>query len=97
MRIKLHPAARRELHLALDWYLAEAGPSIAARFVDEFEHLKTLIQQSPEIGVPGKGGSRRMIFRHFPYTLVYRLHGEEIQLVALAHQSRQPDYWVDRL
>ena len=39
MRIELHPAARKELRLAVDWYVAEAGNLTAIRFIDEFEHL----------------------------------------------------------
>jgi len=96
MRIELHPAARKELQLAVDWYVAEAGNLTAIRFIDEFEHLQTLIRENPQVGVPGKTGSRRFIFRHFPYTLVYRTRGELIENLALSHHSRQPDYWMGR-
>lgn len=96
MRVELHPAARRELQLAADWYLTEAGRLTATRFIDEFEHLQALICENPEAGAPGKPCLRRVIFRHFPYTLVYRVRGELIEILALAHHSRQPDYWVGR-
>jgi len=96
MRLELHPAARRELQLALDWYIIEAGQLTAARFLDEFEHLQTLIRDNPHAGSPGKPGLRRIIFRQFPYTLVYRVRGELIEILALAHQSRQPEYWISR-
>jgi plasmid stabilization system protein ParE len=58
----------RDLYFAVDWYLAEAGKAVAVRFVDEFEHIKALISENPHLGAPGKAGSRRLIFRHFPYT-----------------------------
>lgn len=96
MRIELHPAARRELQLAVDWYIVEAGQPTAARFITEFEDLQTLIRENPKAGAQGKPGSRRFIFRHFPYTLVYRIRGELIEILALAHHSRQPDYWIGR-
>ena len=96
MRIELHPAARRELQLAVDWYIAEAGKPTAARFIAEFEHLQALIRENPDVGAPGKPGSRRFIFRHFPYTLAYRTRGDLIEILALAHHSRQPDYWMGR-
>ena len=51
-----------------------------------------------------------MIFRHlpeaeteieealaYPYDLVSRLGAHEIVVVALAHQSRRPGYWRERL
>ena len=96
MRIELHPAARREFVLAVDWYYSEAGRPTAVRFLDGFEQLQTLIGQNPKVGIQGKAGSRRFLLRHFPYTVVYRIRGEVIQIVALAHHSRQPDYWSGR-
>ena len=97
MRIALHPAARRELHLAIDWYIAEAGNTVAARFVDDFAHLKSLISANPHLGAPGKAGSRRLMFRHFPYTLVYRIRVASVEVLAIAHHSRRPDYWAERM
>lgn len=96
MRIELHPAARREFHLAVDWYIVEAGQPVAARFIEEFENLQTLLRDNPEVGALARNAARRFIFRHFPYTLVYRIRGELIEILALAHHSRQPDYWIGR-
>jgi toxin ParE1/3/4 len=96
MRIGLHPAAAQELHLAVDWYLAEAGTFTAARFIAEFEHLQAVILRNPQVGAPGSYATRKCIFRSFPYTVVYRAAGERIDIVAVAHHSRRPNYWSSR-
>lgn len=95
--IRLHPAARREIRRAFEWYLQEAGPRIATGFLDDFEHTLALLKNYPEIGEPGGSNTRRLIFQRYPYTVVYRLKGETLEIAAIAHHSRHPEYWVGRL
>lgn len=94
--IRLHPAARREIRRAFEWYLQEASQRIAAGFLDDFEQTLALLKKHPEIGEPGGSNTRRLIFQRYPYTVVYRLKDEALEIVAIAHQSRQPEYWAGR-
>ncbi len=50
----------------------------------------------PGLGTPSYGQARLWPLRRFPYTLVYRVHGELLTVLAVAHQSRSPEYWVGR-
>lgn len=97
MRLRSHPGATRDFNLALDWYVAEAGRTAAARFVEEVDHIRSLIVDNPRIGTPAKLETRRFAFKRFPYTLIYRVRGDTVEILALAHHSRRPDYWVKRL
>lgn len=94
---RLHPAAHREIRRAFEWYLQEAGPRIAAAFLDDFEHTLAILKEHPEIGEPGGSATRRLIFQRYPYTVVYRRQGDALQIVAIAHHSRRPEYWAGRL
>lgn len=96
MRIRSHPGARCDFDHAVDWYIAEAGNAAAARFIDEVARLRALIIEHPRIGAPRRSGARGLVLRSFPYTRMYRDHGEYIQIVAFAHHSRRPDYWIKR-
>jgi hypothetical protein len=42
------------------------------------------------------GDIRRCVLKQFPYTLRYAVRGDLILVVAVSHQHRAPDYWVDR-
>ena len=97
MRIRSHPGARRDFNRAVDWYIAEAGKPAATRFVAEVEQLRSLILDYPRIGTPGRSNTRGLVFKRFPYTLVYRARGDVLEVIALAHHSRRPDYWVKRI
>ena len=41
-------------------------------------------------GPPNYPGVRTWAMKRFPYTLMYRVDGELITVVAVAHQSREP-------
>ena len=40
---------------------------------------------------------RRFLFNRFPYKLLYFIRAQRIIVVAVAHQHRQPDYWIERI
>jgi hypothetical protein len=46
------------------------------------------------------GGERRLratLLSRFPYAIVYKTSENEIHVVAIAHLSRRPAYWADRV
>ena len=40
--------------------------------------------------------SRRAVLNRFPYLVVFREHEFHIQIVAIAHGRRRPNYWKSR-
>lgn len=40
---------------------------------------------------------RRAVVRHHPFLVVYTMLPDQLVIVAIAHTSKQPGYWVDRL
>lgn len=96
MQVRLHPAARAELHEAADWYALEAGISTASKFITDFEQARGRILDNTKIGVAVRAKARGIPFRHFPYSLIYRLGESHILVVAIAHHSRRPGYWSGR-
>jgi hypothetical protein len=51
---------------------------------------------SPEIGKPLGTVYRRFPLRRFPFALVYRIDGESLRFIAVAHRRRSPEYWRRR-
>jgi toxin ParE1/3/4 len=41
--------------------------------------------------------ARRYVFPRFPFILVYRLRGDEVEILTVAHGRRRPGYWWSRL
>lgn len=91
-----HPLAADEPVDGAVFYAKEASPVLALQFVAEFERSVALLLASPELGALWRGRLRRLPLRRFPYGIVYRVSGDTLRIVALAHQKRRPGYWRGR-
>lgn len=96
MSHRFTPAARHELLDAVQWYLVEGGPPVADKFEAAVERAIKLLQFMPLLGKEDYPGVLTWPLTKFPYTLVYRVVDGEITVLAVAHQSREPGYWVGR-
>ena len=95
MEVNFHPGAEVDANEAQQWYAVRSA--IAARaFLTEFITAVNHIAQLPESCPRYLSGTRRYYFPSFPFTLVYRLKGNIITVVAIAHHRRKPGYWSNR-
>jgi toxin ParE1/3/4 len=95
--VNFHEEAATEFDAAFDWYL-ERSPDAALKFDGEVERALSEILQAPERWVAGAYRTRKFLLRQFPFPLIYRQQASGIiQLIAVAHTSRKPGYWTQRL
>lgn len=89
--------ASAELTDAVRWYEGRRT-GLGGQFFDAVTSTLDQIQQHPQIGreLPHRGEARRMLVFGFPYSVVYRERAEVIQVIAIAHAKRRPDYWKRR-
>jgi toxin ParE1/3/4 len=96
MRISFNAEALAEAEEATRWYRDNGGTSPGRAFTQELRRVAQLAAEQPGIGVPGQHGTVRLYFKRFPYTLVFRIQGASVRVIAVAHQSRRPGYWAGR-
>ena len=96
MTVVVAPEAERELIDGAIFYANEANADLGFAFIAEFERVLTMLEAHPGLGVPWRGLTRRLPLRRFPYSVIYRIKAEELRVIALAHQRRQPGYWAGR-
>jgi plasmid stabilization system protein ParE len=80
----------------VEFYRAESL-GVAEQFVGFLDDAIKLVLSEPLIGHPVRSGCRRTVFTRFPYSLIYRFINGEIEIVAVMHQRRKPDYWLKRV
>ncbi len=100
MRLVLHPDAVAEATAAGDWYESQR-PGLGADFAGELERAFELILESPRTwpkwpGTPAALTVRRFLLPRFPFALAYVTRADEVVVLAVAHTSRRPGYWVGR-
>lgn len=90
-------AAAREEFLEEVAYYNTAQEGLGARFAAAVEKATALALAFPEVGSPSKAGTRRVIVKDFPFSLIYKPTPVGIVIFAVAHQSRRPGYWTSRV
>ncbi|MFN3680698.1 MAG: type II toxin-antitoxin system RelE/ParE family toxin [Nitrospira sp.] len=93
--VKYHEAAEEELLNEIG-YLELRAQGLGRRFFAEVRRAEHLIAQFPESAEEIRSGIRKRILRTFRYSLIYSVEQEGLLILAVAHQSRRPGYWVGR-
>ena len=77
-------------------FLMERSPAAGLRFFNETLAAYSRLVAFPDLGSPYMGGTRRLLLTEFPYFLVYTIDRGLVLVLAVAHTSREPGYWLDR-
>lgn len=70
--VRLRSIAEAEVSEATSWYTAQSR-DVAARFVDAIDEALGRIQQAPDAYPLVTPTLRRIVLRHFPYAVYYRV------------------------
>lgn len=97
MTVRFTTNAREDLREAKAWY-RKHSPRAKGEFVATVRKTVELLQERAEAGTPYLWSIRKFVLDRFPYTIFYDVPpGAQIVIVAVWHQARDPDYWLDRI
>lgn len=100
MKVKVSTEATTELTEAAAWYELEVA-GLGEQLISSFELATVTLSEPnpplvPVIGKAAKLGAKRLILQKFPFSLVTIENNQTITIVAFAHHSRKPGYWLNR-
>jgi plasmid stabilization system protein ParE len=93
--VEFHPATRQEIRRACSWY-REQSLTAEDGFLAELRHAVEQASIAPDQWPLFKAGARRYVFNRYPYSLIYRVIGGVVRVLAVAHDKRREGYWVRR-
>jgi plasmid stabilization system protein ParE len=96
MRVIFSPEARQEFEQAERYYNQQL-PELGNRFREEVRFALPRIRSWPLSCPTERGEIRRLTLSRFPYKLLYSVESDHVYVIAVAHQHRKPDYWVERI
>jgi plasmid stabilization system protein ParE len=96
VNVVVAPEAEEELTDGAIFYANEANADLGLAFIAEFEHALSVLSAHPRLGAPWRALLRRFPLRRFPYSVIYQIEGEDLHVIALAHQRRRPGHWSGR-
>lgn len=77
-------------------FYEQARPGFGDVFIDDIQHAIDTVRERPLLGEEIGCGFRRTLARRFPFTIICFIESSEVVVVAVAHQSRRPEYWKGR-
>jgi hypothetical protein len=94
--LAFHPATEEELAHSYQWYSRQAD-GLGDDFLSELELAYIAIEQMPETWPKFHGAFHRYLLQRFPFSVIYRQKTDTIYIIAIMHNSRKPNYWLDRI
>jgi Plasmid stabilisation system protein. len=71
-------------------------PVLGKLFKEEVRKSIKRIIQYPKAWSIEKGEVRKCLLHKFPYKILYSVEKDHILIIAIAHQHRKPNYWIER-
>jgi hypothetical protein len=89
------PKAKVEFLEAIAYY-EEARAGLGERFKEEADRCILWIADHHQLYRIRPAGYRRINLRVFPYHIPFITRGSTLWILAVAHSSRKPEYWISR-
>lgn len=96
LRVELHPDAEEDLYDGMS-YLEAERPGYGEILDEAVQDAEDLIARFPHSGRVIVEGIRRVQVKGFRYALIYEVRRTSILVLAVAHHSQHPDFWIGRL
>lgn len=96
--VEVHHEVYAELEYSRLWY-EERAANLGTEFIIEVDRAIEKVRESPLTWpFPYEDrGIRRYLVHRFPYCVIYRVKDRLIQIIAVMHLRRHPDYWRGRV
>jgi len=95
MRVVFTRIATQELEDAVRFYELEYA-GLGRSFKEEVKKAALRVAEYPKAWSIERGEVRKCLLHKFPYKLMYSVEEDHVLVIAIAHQHRNPDYWVGR-
>ena len=92
MNFSFHDQATGDVAPAQNYYFQHAGEQVATRFISELERVIHLLLAKPGLWRPIARQRRIFPLKGFPYSLVYRVDGDQLRILIVRHQRQRPGF-----
>ena len=90
MKVVFSDLSRLRLH-EIQAYIAFHDAKAAIRVADRILYAAEMLADFPELGSSWQGGqTRALVVSGLPYRLHYRILGDTVQIITIAHASQRP-------
>lgn len=96
MTYYFYPGAEAE-HFETIAFFESRQPGLGASYLLEFEMVMAEVITHPQrYKVERKPNIRLAALKRFPFNIIFRNIDGKVQILAVSHKRRRPDYWLER-
>ncbi|NOU21515.1 MAG: type II toxin-antitoxin system RelE/ParE family toxin [Methyloglobulus sp.] len=95
MKFFLHPQAQGELEQAIEFYKNQQA-GLEKRFIEAVDDAINRVCRNPLLYRKIDENIRKCRLLHFPYSIIFRTKPGQIEIIAVMHLRKQPNYWQSR-
>lgn len=96
MNINYLKLAKLEFHTSITYY-EQQEKGLGKKFQKDIQASINRIKNFPNSYQKVSNQIRRCTLHRFPYNILYLFEENTILIVAIAHQHRVPEYWIERV
>ena len=96
MSYYFHPSAESE-YLSQVAYYEEKRAGLGAYFISDFEGTMSKVMEKSKMYKQVEENIHLVSMKIFPFNLLYQELNDQVQVLAVAHKRRRPNYWKERL
>jgi len=90
-----HPAAELEMIDAAAWYETQQA-NLGKRFLTSVQDAINRLKLQPNLYSLVEKDVRRCLTKTFPFGVLFRIQRDRIEIIAVMHLHRDPNYWENR-
>ena len=94
-RFILRPRAERDIQSTFEWYESQR-PGLGDEYLVSLRERLEMVRSSPEAFPILYRDVGRAVVSRFPYVVFYVVQPTRIAVLAVVHQSRNPETWPRR-
>ncbi len=94
--IVIRRAAAADIDEAHGWSESQCR-GLGRDFLDEVDTCLARIADRPEAYPIIEHDARRALLHRFPYSVYFRIRGNDVRILAVVHQNRAPRTWQRRV
>ncbi|MGJ0514760.1 MAG: type II toxin-antitoxin system RelE/ParE family toxin [Methylomicrobium sp.] len=95
MKFFFHPQAQTELEQTVLFYKQQQA-GLEKRFIEAVEDAISRACRNPLLYRKIDDNIRKCRLLHFPYAIIFRTRPERIEIIAVMHLRKEPNYWQSR-
>ena len=80
----------------MDWYDTQKE-RLGRELAKELQQTMLIIRENPNQFPKAFKDKRQAVLRHFPYVIIYEIHGNTVNVLAIFHTGRNPKIWRERV